>query len=190
MTVMYPQTGPGTSPGRIVAALSGVVALIGFFSTLLPVLTVNAAAYGPVLDRLGGVDHESAARIDLSFGYYDWIAASQPAVGLIPVALALATAAGLLQALRGTDRAAQAVTLFCALAALVASALTAIRPAMSVQLTGALARHAGTDTSAAVGDSASGVSVAPTVALTAIALLVVVGLNAWQVLAERTQSVR
>lgn len=190
MTTGYPTSSANSSLGRIIAAVSGVAALAGFFTTLLPVLTVNAGAYSAVLDRLGDVDHETADRIDLTFGYYDWIAASQPAVGLVPIALALATAAGLLQALRGTDRGAQGFTLFVGLGALVVAALTAIRPAMTVELTGQLGRQASVGDGANIGDSASAISVAPTIAATAIALLVVVGLNAWQVLAGRNPSPR
>lgn len=181
---------PTSSLGRIIAAVSGVAALVGFFTTLLPVLTVNAGAYSAVLDRIARVDHETADRVDLTFDYYDWMVASQPAMGLVPIALALAAATGLLQALRGTDRGAQAVTLFVGLAALVVATLTAIQPAMTVELTGQLGRQAASGDGANIGDSASGISVAPTIAATAIALLVVVGLNAWQVLAGRTASPR
>lgn len=176
----------GLNPARLIAALSGITALVGFFTTMLPALTVNAAAYTAVLDRFGGSGTQGADRVELSFSFYDWIAAAQPAVALIPIALALAASAGILQALRGSDRAAQGVVVFVGLAALVAAAFTAIRPAITVQLTGELARHAGMDTGVSAGDSAGSVSVEPTLAVTAIALLVVVGLNAWQLLTERT----
>ncbi|WP_019200674.1 hypothetical protein [Tsukamurella sp. 1534] len=182
--------------GRIVAAATGVLGLLGLGLTFLPILTLRfdqrtlyslsplswlyGTGGGNMVCELLPEECTDKGRITVALGFLDISGlTSVPAVGLVPITMVLAAATGLLKAWRGVHRNGTAVIALLSLVALAAAAFTAFGPAPRITRTGDFAVFGGS------AGSAPGLDVSPGAGLVgaAIVLVLILGLTAWQAIA-------
>ncbi|MCV7081462.1 hypothetical protein H7H37_09390, partial [Mycolicibacterium insubricum] len=118
---------PTTTMTRVIGAAAGLIALLGLAATFLPMWTVaiqssDMIAGGRELRELGIAP--MSADVRLKVGFYDWFVSSQPAVAVLPLALAIAAGIGLTALAAGVDRRLWAGAGLTALAALVIVMMT------------------------------------------------------------------
>ena len=176
---------------RIVAAVTGVLGLVGLGFTLLPLLTVNMddriTLFAPGW-YFGGFDYDElcsevpdlctpTGTIAYQVGFLDFGAFSVvPAVGFVPIVLGLVAAAGALQAWRGPHRGGATTVALLSLGAVLVALFTAFTPTQSIRTTGELATFSGPS------------ALSPELAVTpgagligaSIALVLILALSTWQ----------
>lgn len=174
---------PTTTMTRVIGAAAGLIALLGLAATFLPMWTVaiqssDMIAGGRELRELGIAP--MSADVRLKVGFYDWFVSSQPAVAVLPLALAIAAGIGLTALAAGVDRRLWAGAGLTALAALVIVMMTAIQPESRREVTGRLADEISLDNSYLNQASQVAVTVGPGLIGAGIAALVVAVLAGWQ----------
>ena len=174
---------PTTTMTRVIGAAAGLIALLGLAATFLPMWTVaiqssDMIAGGRELRELGIAP--MSADVRLKVGFYDWFVSSQPAVAVLPLALAIAAGICLTALAAGVDRRLWAGAGLTALAALVIVMMTAIQPESRREVTGRLADEISLDNSYLNQASQVAVTVGPGLIGAGIAALVVAVLAGWQ----------
>lgn len=182
----HPQTARPL-PAWLPAALMGAVALVGLGCTLLPMwtLAVNPADFR---SELGGIDPDLAdSTVDITLGFYDWGAANgnSAAIAMIPIALAVAVAIAVTLAVRGSDRTMWGAAAATALSSLVLSLAVVLQPATDLEITGPLGRELSPEDLGSL-DTGSDLDVGygAGLVIALIALVLVLGLAAWQYFAS------
>lgn len=174
---------------RLTAAVVGIVALAGVLCTLLPLWTLSV---NPDDFRDYGISEPSGSSgslITLHVGFYDWLTSSAPVFAMIPMALAIAFAVAVVQAVRGdTDRTLWGASAAFALCTLVLAVSVAIRPSSAVEVSGQLSRRLTPGDLSVNQGSSLDVGYGSGLIIAVICLVVVLGLTAWQSLAADRSS--
>lgn len=142
MTGSYPHLGVGP-PARplsawLSAALVGLVALVGLFSTRLPVWVMHV---DDEYLRASGVEERLGGTMDIELDFYSWGTGGVPALGLIPLALAAAVAVAATQLVRGADRRLWGATAALMTVTVLLAGSVGLRRSPKMTVTGELAEQ-------------------------------------------------
>ncbi len=168
------------------AALTAVVGLAGLLCTLLPMWTVPVEPsdfQSDLQQELDGIDPELMMDgvIDIHVGFYDWLISTTPVVFVIPLALAVAVAVAVTQLVRGSDRGLWGGTGALVTVALLLALAVLVQPSAKVAVTGELADQLSErDLNQFDQTSQFDVGYGLGLILAVVALVVVLGLSAWQ----------